>query len=135
VFYKIFVICMVAILMLSTTSFSLFKHFCGDNLVNISFEKVESCCQSEIESDKIVNPNLNFSEKGCCKNEATLKNLSLLDITNTVQISKSKAVFITAYNYNFTERFKSFFSKNYFKDFSLLHIVFNKQIQFQSFLI
>ena len=134
-FRKIGAICLIAILMLSTSSFSVFKHFCGDHLVNISFEKVDSCCESEDESTTIVNKNLNFSKKDCCKNETTIKELSIVDYTQTLKISKSKVVFITAFYYSFIESTKSDSSINFFENFSPPNIIFNKQVQFQSFLI
>lgn len=126
---------MVAILMLSTSSFSVFKHFCGDNLVNISFEKIDSCCESEVENNAIVNHKLNFSEKDCCKNETSIKEFSVVDYTETLKISKSKEIFITAFYYSFIENIDDFSTKHFFSDFSPPNIVFNKQIQFQTFLI
>jgi hypothetical protein len=134
-FLKIGAICLIAVLMLSTSSFSVFKHFCGDNLVNVSFEKVESCCEKEIESNTFISDELNFSEKDCCKNETTIKELSFVDYTKSLKISKSKVVFITAFYYSFIENSTEFSAKQFFKDFSPPDIVFNKQIQFQSFLI
>lgn len=134
-FRKIGAFCLVAILLLSTSSFSVFKHFCGDHLVNISFEKVDSCCETEAESSSIVPNYLNFSEQDCCKNETSVKELSIVDYTQTLKISKSKVVFITAFYYSFIENTIRFSSINFFENFSPPNIVFNKQIQFQSFLI
>lgn len=121
--------------MLFTTSFSLFKHFCGDNLVNISFEKVDNCCDSEVKTDAVANYKLNFSEKDCCKNETSIKELSIIDATRSLKILKSKTVFIVAYYFSFIENPDNFSTKNYWKYFSPSYSIFNKQIQFQSFLI
>lgn len=124
---------MVAILLLSTTSFSIYKHFCGDNLVAISTEKVDSCCDSEI---NIKSNKLNFSEKDCCKNETSYKDIQIFDTTNSVKITKSQSLFLTSLYYNFIE--KSTYvntTKNYYKDFSPPKLVSNKQVLFQTFLI
>lgn len=133
VFRKITAVLMVAILLLSTTSFSIYKHFCGDNLVAISTEKVDSCCDSEI---NIKSNKLNFSEKDCCKNETSYKDIQIFDTTNSVKITKSQSLFLTSLYYNFIE--KSTYvntTKNYYKDFSPPKLVSNKQVLFQTFLI
>ena len=133
VFKKVTAVFMVTILLLSTTSFSVYKHFCGDNLVAISTEKVDSCCDSEttLKSNK-----LNFSEKDCCKNETALKNIQLFDATSSIKIAKSQTLFLTSFYYIFIK--KSTFvnlTKNYYKDFPTPKLVINKQVLFQTFLI
>ena len=131
---KISAVLMVAILLLSTTSFAVYKHFCGDNLVAISTEKVDSCCVTEntpLESNK-----LNFSEEDCCKNEATIKNIQLFDTSSSIKLTKSQTLFLTSFYFNFIE--KSTFvnnTKSYYKDFSKPKLVINKQVLFQTFLI
>lgn len=134
VFKKITAVIMVAILLLSTTSFAVYKHFCGENLVAISTEKVDSCCESEtvpLKSDK-----LNFSEEDCCKNETSIKDVQIFDTTNTVKIDKSQTLFLTSFYYNFVEKLTFVnTTKNYYKDFSPPKLVSNKQVLFQTFLI
>lgn len=133
VFRKITAVLMIAILLLSTTSFAVYKHFCGDNLVAISTEKVDSCCDSEI---SLKSNKLNFSEKDCCKNETSYKDIQIFDTTNSVKITKSQSLFLTSLYYNFIE--KSTYvntTKNYYKDFSPPKLVSNKQVLFQTFLI
>lgn len=133
IFRKISAVLMVAILLLSTTSFSVFKHFCNGNIVAISTEKVDSCCDSE----SVVKSNeLNFSEKDCCKNETSIKEVVPFDNTTSVKITKSQTLFLTSFYYNFIE--KTTFvntTKNYYKDFSPPNLVLNKQVLFQTFLI
>lgn len=135
VFRKIGAICMIAILLLSTSSFSVFKHFCGDNLVSISLEKIDDCCDSKDSHKPLASNKLNFSKKDCCKNETSVKELSILESNKTLKVSKSQVVFITAYYYNFVHQLQGFSVEHYFKDFSPPSIVLNKQIQFQTFLI
>jgi hypothetical protein len=131
---KITAVLMVAILLLSTTSFSVYKHFCGDNLVAISTEKVDSCCESETIPEK---PNkLNFSEKDCCKNETSIKDIQIFDASSSIKITKSQTIFLASFYNNFIEK-PTFVnnSKNYYKDFSPPTLVSNKQVLFQTFLI
>lgn len=133
VFKKITAVIMVAILLLSTTSFAVYKHFCGDNLVAISTEKVDSCCDSKT----ILKSNtLNFSEKDCCKNETSYKNIQLFDAKSSIKIAKSQTLFLTSFYYSFIQNLTVVTaSKNYYKDFSPPKLVSNKQVLFQTFLI
>ena len=132
--HKIVAIFMVAVLMASTTSLSFYKHFCGDNLVEISFEKVDSCCEFETEAKELSN--LNFSEKDCCKNETEIKNILTFDNTKSLKIVKNQIVFFTSFYYTFIDPIEVIHKKtNFYTNFSPPEIVYNKQIQFQSFLI
>ncbi|UMB60581.1 hypothetical protein MHL31_16075 [Lutibacter sp. A80] len=134
VFRKISAVIMVAILLLSTTSFSVYKHFCGDNLVTISTEEIDSCCTSE--EDPLKTNNLNFSEKNCCKNETSSSDIQIFDTTNPVKISKNQVLFLTSFYYNFIEKPTYLNTANkYYKDFSPQKLVANKQVLFQTFLI
>ena len=133
VFRKITAILMVTIILLSTTSFSIYKHFCGDNLVSITTEKVDSCCDSKI---SIKSNKLNFSEKNCCKNEATFKKIELFDYTNSVKITKSQTLFLSSFYASFIQNSTIVTtSKKYYKDFFPPTLVSNKQVLFQTFLI
>ena len=123
------------ILLVSTSSFSVFKHFCGDNLVSISFEKIDDCCDSNDYHKPLVTNKLNFSKKDCCSNETSNKELSIVESNQTLKVSKSQVVFITAYYYNFVHQLQGYSIQHYFKDFSPPSILLNKQIQFQTFLI
>lgn len=133
-FRKITALVMVTILLLSTSSFSLYKHFCGDNLVTISTERIENCCDSETflaQSNKLI-----FSEEDCCKNETTFKKVQLFDYTNSVKITKSQVLFLSSFYFSFIQNLTSVTtSKNYYKDFSPPSLVLNKQVLFQTFLI
>ena len=132
-FRKISAVFMIAILLLSTTSFSVFKHFCNGKMVAISTEKVDSCCESKsvIKSDE-----LNFSEKDCCKNETSTKEFLPFDSVNPIKITKSQTFFLTSFYYNFIAKSTVIqISKNFYKDFAPPKISRNIQVLFQSFLI
>ncbi|WP_298263873.1 hypothetical protein [uncultured Lutibacter sp.] len=124
---------MITILLFSTTSFSVYKHFCEGNLVAISTEKFDSCCETE----KIKSSNqVKFSEQNCCKNEASIKDILHFDYTNTVKITKGQVLFLTSFYYNFIQKITIVnTSKNNFKNFFPPSRLLNKQILFQTFLI
>ncbi|WP_372745444.1 hypothetical protein [Lutibacter sp.] len=133
IFRKISAILMVAILLLSTTSFAVFTHFCNGNIVAVSTKKVDSCCESE---NTIKTDNLNYSEKDCCKNETSIKEVLPFDNLNSVKIIKSQTLFLTSFYYSFIEKSTLIrTTKNYYKDFSPPNLVLNKQVLFQTFLI
>ncbi len=135
IFRKISAVFMVAILLLSITSFSVFKHFCNENLVEISnFSKVDSCCKSKIVSStfKIVK----FSKKDCCKNEIETKINTSFQNTNSLKLIKSQSVLAFSFYTIFVKKI-NFTPVNtlFYQDFSPPKILRNKQILFQSFLI
>lgn len=135
VVYKIIALFMVTILMVSTTSFSLYKHFCGDSLVEISrYVQTDECCDVEISHKPISE--LNFSEKDCCKSETETNDILTFESSKSLKIVKNQLVFITAFYYSFIQPIEENITKtNYYNNFSPPKIVYNKQIQFQSFLI
>lgn len=132
-FRKISAVLLVSVLLLSTTSFSIFKHFCNGNMVAISMEKIDNCCKSE---SVIKSYKLNFSAQDCCKNETSIKRILPFNDTNASKITKSQQLFLSLFYYNFIEN--SFFikiKKNFYKKLTPPNLVFNKQVLFQSFLI
>lgn len=64
ILHKVFSIAMTILLLFSTVSFTVEKHFCGDVLVDTAvFQKVRGCgMEMAIESKTPV-------KKGCCKDE------------------------------------------------------------------
>ena len=65
VLHNVFSIALAILVLLSTVSFTIEKHYCGDVLVDVSvFTEVEKCGMepSEIESSKLI-------KKSCCKDE------------------------------------------------------------------
>lgn len=136
--HKILAVFMVTILMVSTTSFSIYKHFCGDNLVEVSrYTVTESCCSSEKENhSKNISTELNFSEKECCKSETEITPQITFENTKPLKLVKNQFFFIASYYYSFMKPIEENGSKtDHYNNFSPPKIVFNKQIQFQTFLI
>lgn len=133
--HKIFTVLMVAILLTSTTSFSVYKHFCDDNLVEISrYAQTDECCDVEIKHTPI--PNLNFSEKDCYKSETEISSQLAFENVKTLKLVKNHIVFITSFYHFFIQKDENFYLKtNFYNNFSPPKLVLNKQVQFQSFLI
>ncbi|RNC85088.1 MAG: hypothetical protein ED556_11015 [Winogradskyella sp.] len=63
--HKVFSVALSTLVLLSTFSFTIEKHYCGDRLVDVAlFSEVDGC---GMEMDKL--PDL---KKSCCKNEVDL---------------------------------------------------------------
>lgn len=67
-FHKVFSIAMALLVLLSTISFSMEKHFCGDTLIDTAiFSKVNSC------GTDMASTTLKTAEKdSCCKDEVEI---------------------------------------------------------------
>lgn len=133
--HKIISFFMAILLLVATSSFSVYKHFCGDNLVEVSrYTQTDECCAVEIKHKPISI--LNFSEKECCKNETEITSQLHLENTKPLKLNKNQLVFITSFYYTFINKIEGFTTeKNYYNNFSPPLIVCNKQIEFQTFLI
>lgn len=133
--HKILAVLMVTILLVSTTSFSLFKHFCGDNLVEISrYTQTDECCDKEIKYEQVSF--LNFSKKDCCKSEIEFSPQLTFETAKTLKLAKNHVVFITSLYHSFIEKNEIFDIKtNFQNNSSPPKLVLNKQVQYQSFLI
>lgn len=132
---KISAVLMVAMLLLTTTSFSTFKHFCDGDLVQVSnYIKTANCCNSK-SAPKKTNK-LTYSESDCCTNETELKYVPSFDHNNTLKLNNSEKIILTSFYCSFTKNLKSSINQiSVFKNFPPPNIHFDKQILYQSFLI
>ncbi len=129
--YKIASTLMALIVLVSTFSFTVEKHYCGDFLVDVSYVGSAISCgvQNDSSSDVKV--------KGCCKNEIEhvegqdkLHNNSIEKLTFEQQKGLLDFAF---YLKNIFENAQ--FVKEYFRDFPPPNLYQNYQILHQSFLI
>lgn len=132
---KISTFVMATLLLVTTSSFSVYKHFCDDNLVEVSrYTQTDKCCDVEIKNKPTST--LNFSEKDCCTSETNIIPQLTFKNSKPLKINKSHLVFITSFYYVFINKLEDFNVKtNYNNNFSPPLIVCNKQIQHQAFLI
>ncbi len=78
VFLKISSITLALLIVLSTTTFAVEKHFCGDFLVDVSFFGEADSCFSEVDFGCIETEKI--TKKSCCKDE-----LQFLDGQNNLK--------------------------------------------------
>ena len=119
------------LVLFSTFSFTVEKHYCGDFLVDVSFIGEADGCAMNI--DKVAQTKM----KKCCKDEVQkFEGQDELQINKVKTVTFEKAQFLTAFFVSYTNLFIEADIKNYFyKDFSPPDISKNYQVLYQTFLI
>ena len=88
--------------MLSTLSFTIEKHFCGDTLVDVAVFSEAKKCGMEMTTEKAR------IKKSCCKDEVELiKGQEDLKLNSSDELSSFQVVFATAFVYGFCHYFQS----------------------------
>ncbi len=110
IFNKISAILMAFVVLLSTMSFTVNEHYCGDNLMNAAiFSKVESC---GMDMHKAVHLKVSFdSENSCC-----LDIVKLIEGQNELNILSenfnfNQQVFIASFVYSYINLFEGLDNK------------------------
>lgn len=101
--HKFFSVVMALLVLLSTISFTMEKHFCGDTLIDVAiFSKVNSCGM-DMEAISITTP----EKKSCCKDELEIvKGQDKLKKTSFEDLHADQQLFLTALVYSFTNLFE-----------------------------
>ena len=91
------------LVLLSTFSLTIEKHFCGDTLVDVAiFTDVEKCGMdgaSDDHSERL--------EKSCCKNEVDIiENINVLSNKDLEDVEEVQKHFLLAFSYTFIHRFE-----------------------------
>ncbi|MEN8775538.1 MAG: hypothetical protein ABF263_05155 [Polaribacter sp.] len=130
-FTKITSLLLALLVLLSTFSFTVETHYCGDFLMDISFIGHADDCGMEMEKKSF------YKKKNCCKDEViTAKGQDELQQFNELKLDFDKQQFVTAFLISYQNLFVEKVSKNiFYKDFSPPDIPRDYQILHQSFLI
>jgi hypothetical protein len=130
-FTKISSFLLAFLVLFSTFSFTVEKHYCGDFLVDISFIGKTEACGMQMET---VAPT---KKKNCCKDEVhKIEGQDKLQFHKIEKISFEKQQFLTAFVISYADLFVNNESKNnFYKDFSPPDIRLDYQILYQTFLI
>ncbi|APZ45212.1 hypothetical protein BW723_02380 [Polaribacter reichenbachii] len=128
---KITSIVLALLVLFSTLSFTVAKHYCGDFLVDVSFTGEAEACGMEMS---------NVSEakmKSCCKDEVhKVEGQDELQFQKIDNFSFEKQQFLAAYFLSFKKLLVKNASKNiFYKDFSPPDIPTDYQVLYQVFLI
>ena len=93
--HKISSILVAFLVMFSTLSFTVDRHYCGERLVDIAVFSEASGCGMEIEkgNDDV----LSFSKKSCCKNETSIVEGNSIDQQALQKLNLQQINFVTAF--------------------------------------
>lgn len=123
---------MTILLLFSTVSFTVEKHFCGDTLVNTAvFQDVKGCgMEMETESKTPM-------KKGCCKDEIeVVKGQDDLNIKTYNSIDFNQQLVVTSFVYSYISLFESLPKQIIpHKDYSPPNLIADIQVLDQTFLI
>ncbi|MFK8059371.1 MAG: hypothetical protein AB8B78_04695 [Polaribacter sp.] len=129
IFSKIASFTLALLVLFSTFSFTVEKHYCGDFLMDVSFiGDVEDC---GMEMEKIT------KKKNCCKDEVhQIEGQDELQQAQFDDFDFSKQQFLLSFYISYNDLFiKNESKKIYYKDFSPPDIPIDYQVLYQSFLI
>ena len=95
---------MAVLLLFSTFSFTVAKHYCGDFLVGVSYFGETKSCADELGEDDCDSPEV-IKKKNCCKDEVE-KIEGQDDLRNSVEkFDLEKQQFVVAFITSFNELF------------------------------
>lgn len=124
---------MALLVLISTVSFAVEKHYCGDYLMAVSvFSKAETCGMAMI--DEMVLPSV--QKNHCCKNETeVIKGQDELKFRDFEDFTAFQQLFITSYVYSYINLFEDLQQVIPHKDYSPPNLVADIQVLDQVFLI
>ena len=121
---------LLALLVLfSTVSFTVEKHYCGDVLVDISvFSEVEKCGMEAMEI---------LQKKTCCKDEVNVvEGQDELKVSSFEDLDFEEQLFITVFTFAYINGFESLPKQTIsHKDYSPPNLVYDIQVLDQVFII
>jgi hypothetical protein len=127
--HKTFSVSLSLIVLFSTVSFTIEKHYCGDILVDIAvFAEAEKCGMEAIEIAQ---------KKSCCKDEIdVVEGQDELKTSSFEDLEFEQQQFLSAYTYSYINGFESLPKQTIpHKDYSPPNLVTNIQVLDQVFLI
>ncbi|MEN3324911.1 hypothetical protein VP395_14320 [Mariniflexile soesokkakense] len=125
---------LLALLVLfSTVSFTIEKHFCGDVLIDVAvFTEAQKCVMEAFEKEQEA-----ITKKTCCKDEVKLvKGQDELKVSTFDDLTLLQQLFITTFTYTFINLFEGLETHIIpHKDYSPPNLVVDIQVLDQVFII
>lgn len=102
IIHKILSVALSFLVVFSTLSFTVEKHFCGDNLVDIAvFSEVKKCGMEMSTNTEVI-------KKSCCKDEVdVVKGQNDLKLNTTDDLLPVQIIFLESFVYSFNVLFES----------------------------
>ena len=101
--HKISSIFVAFLVLFSTLSFTVDRHYCGERLVDVAVFSEASGCKMEIEEGK--SDVLSFSKKSCCKNETSMVEGNSIDQQALQNLKLQQINFVTAFVVSYNNLF------------------------------
>mgnify|MGYP005995007555 CR=1 FL=1 len=119
------------IVLISTFSFTVEKHYCGDFLIDVSYVGNANPCGEKMTSSSEV------KNKSCCKDEIEhIEGQDELQKNSIEELTFDQQKVFVAIAISFQQTFENIhFKEKYFKDFPPPNLYYNYQVLHQSFLI
>ncbi|WP_047418830.1 hypothetical protein [Cellulophaga sp. Hel_I_12] len=135
VFYKISSACLALIVLLSTVSFTVDSHYCGDTLVDSSlFGHVETCGM-EVQQQS-PSSECDISKKDCCSDEQVIVEGQDTLKTSFDKLDKDQQLFVAAFIHTYINLFfESQEDLNSYRNYIPPPLVRDIQVLDQTFLI
>lgn len=131
--HKTFSVLIAFLVLFSTMSFTVEKHFCGDNLIDVAiFTKVDNC---GMDMESVAASNL--EKKHCCKDEIeVVKGQDELNKTSFEDLQFDQQLFLSTFVYSYINLFEGLPEQVIpHKDYSPPNLVADIQVLDQVFII
>ncbi len=136
VLHKIVSIFLAAIVLMTTMSFTVDMHFCGETLVDFSFTQQVKTCGMETNQTASSCEKVAANKSSCCTDKQVVKEGSEDLKISFVQLSLEQHVFLTAFTYTYLDRFEEIDSQETsFQDADPPFVRRDLQVLHQTFLI
>ena len=131
IFSKILSFLLALLVLFSTFSFTVEKHYCGEFLMDVSFTGDANDCGMKMEAKALA------KKKSCCKDEIhKIEGQDELQQFSFDDFDLEKQQFVAAFVISYQDLFiRNESKKTYYKDFSPPDIPKDYQVLYQSFLI
>ena len=103
--YKTFSVALSLLVLFSTLSLTIEKHFCGDKLIDVAiFSKTEKCSDDRVE---IGDDNIDATVMSCCKDEIdVIEGLSVTTLNSFEDLDIIHQHVLIAYTYSYINLFE-----------------------------
>lgn len=137
IIHKSIALFMAAVVLMTTMSFTVDMHYCGETLVDFSFfQKAEGCGMEKAQASKIACENPMLTQKSCCSDEQlTIDGQDDLK-NNFSNLTFEQKVFVASFTYSYISLFEETTSNEVpFFDYAPPFVKRDVQVLHQTFLI
>ncbi|WP_231632398.1 hypothetical protein [Mangrovimonas sp. TPBH4] len=101
--HKVFSVAMAILVLLSTISLTVVKHYCGDNLIDVAvFTEVEKCGMEMKDHTQAL-----VEKKSCCKDEVeVVQGQDNLNTSDFDKLDFGQKVFLSSFVYSYINLFQ-----------------------------